>query len=322
MTGQPPQMPILGKPELTDAERAVLDAVIAGAVTADEIYLALTASLTPEEIKAILRHLVRYGLLIPPRFGCYEVAPQMPYPDDADQAVEDAPPHGDVSVIEASIAGLHRAGVTLLSWGADLLAKPYGQRWWLADQRASNQWWEQATSREKNIATTAVATTATAGLAAAAGVAWGVSKLLTASGHATVWAVKQTGNALHIATINQIISRPAHSYLAVHTTGLPVPAAAVQGAWTLVMGLLLAWSVIGRSAGARIGWTLMGAASIAAIWAGSPAVNAPVAAGFALAVWSVLSIAAFRGLGHRACVVIEDRRSTTPRPTEPKETSL
>jgi hypothetical protein len=67
----------------------------------------------------------------------------------------------------------------------------------------------------------------------------------------------------------------------------------------------------------------MGAASIAAVWAGSPTINAPVAAGVALAVWSALSVAAFRGLGRRTYLAIEDRRpiETAPRPADPKDSS-
>lgn len=59
---------------------------------------------------------------------------------------------------------------------------------------------------------------------------------------------------------------------------------------------VLAWA---RSTGARIGWILMGAATVWMVWSATPEVSRPIAAGTAVLAWSLLSIPALRGAWNR-----------------------
>jgi hypothetical protein len=56
---------------------------------------------------------------------------------------------------------------------------------------------------------------------------------------------------------------------------------------------LWAAAVFGHSRGARIGWSLLGAATAAMVWAGAAPHSRDLAAGLAAAAWSLLSIPAF-----------------------------
>ncbi|MDI6413168.1 hypothetical protein QLX52_30640 [Streptomyces albus] len=94
-----------------------------------------------------------------------------------------------------------------------------------------------------------------------------------------------------LATIDQ----PIHRYLTAHTRALPVTAATAYTAWQAVGALALLLGFL-RSSGARLTWTLWGAATVGMVWAGSPASGRPVAAGIALLAWAALSLLALRGL--------------------------
>ncbi|MEU5599212.1 hypothetical protein [Streptomyces sp. NPDC020298] len=93
------------------------------------------------------------------------------------------------------------------------------------------------------------------------------------------------------ATINQ----PVRQYLAAHTAQLPVSAGIAITVWqavgvgAFVLGIL-------RATGARLIWTGWGAATALMVWAGTPASGRPVAVGFAVLAWAVLSAPVLRGL--------------------------
>ncbi|MDF4254632.1 hypothetical protein [Streptomyces sp. WMMB303] len=94
-----------------------------------------------------------------------------------------------------------------------------------------------------------------------------------------------------LATIDQ----PVHAYLAAHTTTLPITAATAYSTWQALGTVSFALGTV-RFGGARLTWTVWGAATVAMVWAGTPAPGRPVAAGITVLAWAALSLLALRGL--------------------------
>lgn len=91
------------------------------------------------------------------------------------------------------------------------------------------------------------------------------------------------------------IDHPVRHYLATHTASLPVNATTVYGTWQAVgvVSFILAYL---RSTGARLTWTVWGAATVAMVWIGTDESGRQVAAGIAILAWAALSVLALRGL--------------------------
>ncbi|MGH3647628.1 MAG: hypothetical protein ACRDTM_10715 [Micromonosporaceae bacterium] len=88
------------------------------------------------------------------------------------------------------------------------------------------------------------------------------------------------------------IADPIRSYIEAQATHLPMSADTIWWTWVgVTLGLFILASV--GASGARVGWAAMGIASTAMVWAGSAPDGRNLAAGIALATWSVLSVAAF-----------------------------
>ncbi|WP_328884688.1 hypothetical protein [Streptomyces sp. NBC_00299] len=95
-----------------------------------------------------------------------------------------------------------------------------------------------------------------------------------------------------------VIDTPVRTYIAQHTSGLAVSGSAVYAFWKAV-GL---FSLVGgffHSTGARITYTLWGAASVGMVWSASPANGRTVATGIAVLAWTIASVFALRGLSLR-----------------------
>ncbi|MFI0915294.1 hypothetical protein [Streptomyces abikoensis] len=99
------------------------------------------------------------------------------------------------------------------------------------------------------------------------------------------------------------IDRPVHTYLAAHTTGLPITAASAYVLWQGIgLGsLALSWAT--GATGARLTWIAYGAATAWMVWDSSPATGRPVATALAALAWTVGSAFALRGLSLRPVIV-------------------
>jgi hypothetical protein len=127
----------------------------------------------------------------------------------------------------------------------------------------------------------------------------------TAAGHLSGWAITRT------------ITNPVHDYLNAQAVGLPVPTQLAWWTWLATTGGLFLTAVLG-SRGARIGWTLAGALTVAMVYTATPHPGHTVAAGLAVTAWSVLSIAAFNRWATRPryhlALNLPPRRPVPPRP--------
>ncbi|GGQ77650.1 hypothetical protein [Couchioplanes azureus] len=111
------------------------------------------------------------------------------------------------------------------------------------------------------------------------------------SGHATDTAV----NDLTTWSITRTITDPVHTYLSTHAAGLPIAGETLWWTWLATTGGMLLLATLG-SRGARLGWPLTGALTTAMVYTATPTTGQTVAAGLAITVWAVLSIAAYNRL--------------------------
>ncbi|MFE7532239.1 hypothetical protein ACFU7Y_42060 [Kitasatospora sp. NPDC057542] len=95
------------------------------------------------------------------------------------------------------------------------------------------------------------------------------------------------------------VDTPVRAYLAAHTEGLPISATAVRQIWLAAGVGLLAVSFLTGTFGARLTWTLWGAATAAMVWWGTQGQAKQVATGLAILGWGIASILALQGLGVR-----------------------
>lgn len=114
-----------------------------------------------------------------------------------------------------------------------------------------------------------------------------------------------------------VVDNPIRSYIAQHTIGLTDSGSAVYTFWQLTGLFGLIGGLIG-STGARITWTVWGAASIAAVWGATPADDRTIATGFAVLAWTLASTRALRGLSLRPVIHNFPR---PPRPSSPRSRS-
>jgi hypothetical protein len=91
----------------------------------------------------------------------------------------------------------------------------------------------------------------------------------------------------------QFLIRPVHSYLDVHSTSLPFSSVQLFSFWILFGVAFLLWSLSG-SIGGRIGWAAFGIETGAMVWSETPEPSRWLATGLTAALWSLLSIAAYK----------------------------
>ncbi|MDT4992821.1 MAG: hypothetical protein QOH97_2713 [Actinoplanes sp.] len=95
-----------------------------------------------------------------------------------------------------------------------------------------------------------------------------------------------------VAGLTRTITEPVHAYLTHHAAGLPIGGTTLWLTWLATTAMLLLLSALG-SRGARIGWTLTGAATTAMVYTATNPTARPVAAGLAITLWALLSVIAF-----------------------------
>ncbi|MER7773186.1 hypothetical protein [Kitasatospora sp. NPDC096140] len=105
---------------------------------------------------------------------------------------------------------------------------------------------------------------------------------------------------LPYASFAKAADLPVRAYLAAHTDGLPVSAAAVRVVWLAAGAVLILIGCATRNFGARLTWVLWGAATAAMVWWGTEGPARQVATGLAVLWWGLASVAALRGIGTRA----------------------
>ncbi|MFH9677432.1 hypothetical protein ACH4L5_34915 [Streptomyces sp. NPDC017405] len=98
-----------------------------------------------------------------------------------------------------------------------------------------------------------------------------------------------------------VIDTPIRTYIAQHTGHLAVSGSAVYAFWQAA-GLLGLVGGFFHSTGARITYSLWGAASIGMVWSASPADGRTVATGIAVLAWTTASVFALRGLSLRPVI--------------------
>ncbi|MFE4540664.1 hypothetical protein ACFRKB_37300 [Streptomyces scopuliridis] len=92
-----------------------------------------------------------------------------------------------------------------------------------------------------------------------------------------------------------VVDQPIRSYIAAHSSGLPISASTIYTLWQLVGIFGLVGGFL-RSSGARLTWTAWGAASIATVYSAAPADGRTIATGLAVLAWTAASALALRGL--------------------------
>jgi hypothetical protein len=125
--------------------------------------------------------------------------------------------------------------------------------------------------------------------------------ILVSVAYGVIWLIQQaidvlSGGATAIGTGfdsgNSVILDPIRSYLNANAGHIAADRGTLWWAWITVTIALFVLATTGAR-GARIGWTVIGGITTAMVWAGSTPDSRALAAGITLAVWSVLSIAAF-----------------------------
>lgn len=148
-----------------------------------------------------------------------------------------------------------------------------------------------------------------AALATLAGVLWAVwwvlslVGLLADAGVALADGAARAGRWLSDGPITSTVTDPVRAYLDQHAAGLPATAGQLWWTWLAVTTALFVAAWCG-SRGARLGWTLIGAVTAAMVWAGAAPTSRDLAAGVAVAAWSLLSVPAFTGTGQPRIVVV------------------
>ncbi|MEV7657926.1 hypothetical protein AB0O39_27630 [Streptomyces anulatus] len=98
-----------------------------------------------------------------------------------------------------------------------------------------------------------------------------------------------------------VVDNPVRTYIAQHTTGLPVSGTAVYTFWQLAGAVGLIGGFIGAT-GARLTWTAWGAATTWAVWTTTPVDGRTIATAITILAWTAASTLALRGLSLRPVV--------------------
>lgn len=109
----------------------------------------------------------------------------------------------------------------------------------------------------------------------------------------------------------RLITEPIRNYLATHAAGTGLSASLLGDSWLAVGGILILFALL-ESRGARIGWALYGAASVAMVWFGTDWIaHRPIAAGITGLTWTLISIGTLHRIGQRPPTVVV--RNVAPR---------
>ncbi|MFC8247573.1 hypothetical protein [Streptomyces chartreusis] len=126
--------------------------------------------------------------------------------------------------------------------------------------------------------------------------------IVTAAAHRIATATPDTQLASQTSnSFWAVIDTPVRAYLAQHTSGLAVSGSTAYAFWQAV-GLVGLIGGFFHSSGARITWTVWGAATVAAVWSASPAAGRTVATAIAVLAWTIASAFALRGLSLRPVI--------------------
>ncbi|MFC0602250.1 hypothetical protein [Streptomyces palmae] len=99
-----------------------------------------------------------------------------------------------------------------------------------------------------------------------------------------------------------VIDNPARTYIAQHTgSHLAVTGSAVYSLWQIT-GLFGLIGGFFHSTGARLTWTLWGAATIGMVWSATPTDSRTITTGIAALAWTATSTIALRGLSLRPVI--------------------
>lgn len=90
-----------------------------------------------------------------------------------------------------------------------------------------------------------------------------------------------------------LVADPVHAYITEHTVRVGVDSGTVFWTWCAAGVVFLLFALAGN-VGARIGWTLHGAATALMVFVGTPDPGRPVATGLTVTFWAVLSMLAYR----------------------------
>jgi len=202
------------------------------------------------------------------------------------------------------------------------------EHWWPRLVDRINDWWihrEPTAPALRDMlrippapATATILATITAAASIAAAALWWIVTTLVGVLTAIGSAIAGTGRtaahtgAHHVAawSLTRTITDPVHAYLTTHATGLPLPAHLAWWTWLATTGGLFVAATLG-SRGARIGWTLTGALTVAMVYTATPHPGHTVAAGLTVTAWSLLSIAALnRATTHPIDLAIIPHRPT------------
>jgi hypothetical protein len=104
--------------------------------------------------------------------------------------------------------------------------------------------------------------------------------------------LSHAGASARSSAWGQLIAAPLRAYFEHHSAGLPVSPVDLMKMWGFA-GLVLFVGSLTGSLGARVGWTVFGASTCAAIYAGTPPPAQWTASGIAAFAWSGASIFAF-----------------------------
>jgi hypothetical protein len=93
--------------------------------------------------------------------------------------------------------------------------------------------------------------------------------------------------------MSKVVTVPVRAYLDAHTEGLPVDADFLWSAWLIAGSAIVVLGFFG-STGARIGWALFGAMTVAMVWQQTAQPGRPVAAGIAVLWWIAFAVLVYR----------------------------
>jgi len=154
-------------------------------------------------------------------------------------------------------------------------------------------WWQRASWPARIPATVGVIAAAGLVLLVANTLLRLVLSLLGWLGSGAVQLVGHDGvHALAAWQISHVITDPIRHYMALGANTLPVSASTLLVFWLVAAAGLWMASLLGVR-GARLGWMVIGAATVAMVYAGTAPAGRGLAAGVAAAAWALLSIPAY-----------------------------
>ena len=114
-----------------------------------------------------------------------------------------------------------------------------------------------------------------------------------------------TNTTVDLGNLPGVITTPVRDYLTTHATGLPLTPEQLWWTWCGV-GIAFFLIAVTGNIGARIGWTLYGAATTAIVLTTTPDPAGTTAAALTATTWAVLSIPAYRRTRTRAHVLVTE----------------